>query len=215
MSTTLTVLPPPTVRCKQMTVSGRHLAILKGRAVTSSSPIQCADLMSHCSIQPHGSTVLPLSRLSDERLLSGGGEHTGHSNFTKPQCLLPSHDARWLCAAGGQCVVCKLLHHVNSAFFVATSCHTLGCLAGPATYCSTQFLQSVVLLCTRVSMCCFLCLSTAISLVRLAWGLSAGWTAWLDAFLACSVLWRSMTSCSSSTSMTSLRMIPTRSMSFS
>nr|XP_040037171.1 trafficking protein particle complex subunit 14-like isoform X2 [Gasterosteus aculeatus aculeatus] len=30
VSTTLTVLPPPTLRCKQMTVSGRHLVVLKG-----------------------------------------------------------------------------------------------------------------------------------------------------------------------------------------
>ncbi|KAG7260343.1 hypothetical protein CRUP_038111 [Coryphaenoides rupestris] len=29
VSTTLTVLPPPTVRCKQMTVSGKHLTVLK------------------------------------------------------------------------------------------------------------------------------------------------------------------------------------------
>lgn len=48
------------------------------------------------------------SLLSNEWLLPGGGEHTGHPNFTKPQCLLPSHDARWVCDAGRQCVVCKL-----------------------------------------------------------------------------------------------------------
>lgn len=30
VSTTLTVLPPPTVHCKQMTVSGKHLAVVKG-----------------------------------------------------------------------------------------------------------------------------------------------------------------------------------------
>uniref|UniRef100_A0A3B4A9F5 Uncharacterized protein n=1 Tax=Periophthalmus magnuspinnatus TaxID=409849 RepID=A0A3B4A9F5_9GOBI len=35
VSTTLSVLPPPTVRCKQMTVSGRHLAVLKGTFLES------------------------------------------------------------------------------------------------------------------------------------------------------------------------------------
>lgn len=33
VSTTLTVLPPPTVHCKQMTVSGKHLAVLKGMSM--------------------------------------------------------------------------------------------------------------------------------------------------------------------------------------
>lgn len=59
-------------------------------------------------------------------------------------------------------------------------------------------------------MCCFISLSTVTSQVRSAWGPSAGWTAWLDDFLACSVLWRSMTSCSSSTSVTFLKMTPMR-----
>ena len=46
VSTTLTVLPPPTVRCKQMTVSGRHLAILKGtRSFTGVTPEQ-----NHCGV---------------------------------------------------------------------------------------------------------------------------------------------------------------------
>ncbi|CAL8304368.1 unnamed protein product [Gadus morhua 'NCC'] len=35
VSTTLTVLPPPTVRCKQMTVSGKHLTVLKGKQPSS------------------------------------------------------------------------------------------------------------------------------------------------------------------------------------
>lgn len=30
VSTTLNVLPPPTVKCQQMTVSGKHLTVLKG-----------------------------------------------------------------------------------------------------------------------------------------------------------------------------------------
>lgn len=36
VSTTLTVLPPPTVHCKQMTVSGKHLAVLKGMSMSLS-----------------------------------------------------------------------------------------------------------------------------------------------------------------------------------
>lgn len=31
VSTTLDVLPPPSVQCRQMTVSGKHLTVLKGR----------------------------------------------------------------------------------------------------------------------------------------------------------------------------------------
>lgn len=34
VSTTLNVLPPPTVKCQQMTVSGRHLTVLKGNIIS-------------------------------------------------------------------------------------------------------------------------------------------------------------------------------------
>lgn len=77
-------------------------------------------------------------------------------------------------------------------------------------FCNTSFLFCLY----EHRSCCFLPLSTAISQVRSAWGLSAGWTAWPAAFPTCSVLWRSMTSCSSFTSTTSLKMTPMRFGSF-
>lgn len=39
VSTTLTVLPPPTIHCKQMTVSGKHLAVLKGMSILAQQVI--------------------------------------------------------------------------------------------------------------------------------------------------------------------------------
>lgn len=96
-----------------MTVSGKHLAVLKGSTLLSLPALVSSDYSTAQSTQLAQLTdSCFLLLLSNERLLPGGGEHTGHPDFTKPQCLLPSHDARWLCAAGGQCVVCKL-HHVT------------------------------------------------------------------------------------------------------
>lgn len=43
--------------------------------------------------------------LSAQRLVSGGGERSRRADFTQPQRLLPSYDARRLGAAGGQRVV--------------------------------------------------------------------------------------------------------------
>lgn len=82
-----------------MTVSGRHLAVLKGRR---------SFLISQLSLtlnRPPVRMFFFLLLLSAQRVLSGGGEYSGCSDFTEPERLLPSCDARRLCAAGGQRVV--------------------------------------------------------------------------------------------------------------
>lgn len=77
-------------------------------------------------IQPNTNLLCP--PVSVERVLSGGGEYSGCPDFTKPQCLLPSRDARRLRAAGGQCVVrtetCVL---VWSWGLSRCTCHVVSC----------------------------------------------------------------------------------------
>ncbi|KAK9537039.1 hypothetical protein VZT92_006777 [Zoarces viviparus] len=65
VSTTLTVLPPPTVRWKQMTVSGRHLAILKVLNESSQEEVCVRDVRilpnlnaSYLPMMPDGSVLL-------------------------------------------------------------------------------------------------------------------------------------------------------------
>ncbi|XP_061608447.1 trafficking protein particle complex subunit 14-like isoform X2 [Phyllopteryx taeniolatus] len=94
VSTTLTVLPPPAVRCKLMSVSGRHLAVLKGIARRHAGTSGCR--------RSDFALLLPLSA---EQVVPGGGEREGRSHSAGPQRLLPSRDARRLRAAGGQRLV--------------------------------------------------------------------------------------------------------------
>ncbi|XP_055004841.1 trafficking protein particle complex subunit 14 isoform X1 [Boleophthalmus pectinirostris] len=65
VSTTLSVLPPPTVRCKQMTVSGRHLAVLKVLNECSQEELSIRDVRilpnlnaSYLPVMPDGSVLL-------------------------------------------------------------------------------------------------------------------------------------------------------------
>uniref|UniRef100_A0A3B4VNJ8 Trafficking protein particle complex subunit 14 n=1 Tax=Seriola dumerili TaxID=41447 RepID=A0A3B4VNJ8_SERDU len=65
VSTTLTVLPPPTVRCKQMTVSGRHLVVLKVLNESSQEEVSIRDVRilpnlnaSYLPMMPDGSVLL-------------------------------------------------------------------------------------------------------------------------------------------------------------
>lgn len=65
VSTTLSVLPPPTVRCKQMTVSGRHLAVLKVLNESSQEELSIKDVRilpnlnaSYLPMMPDGSVLL-------------------------------------------------------------------------------------------------------------------------------------------------------------
>ncbi|XP_041948501.1 trafficking protein particle complex subunit 14-like [Alosa pseudoharengus] len=65
VSTTLTVLPPPTVRCKQMTVAGKHLTVLKVLNECSQEDISIHDLRilpnfnaSYLPMMPDGSVLL-------------------------------------------------------------------------------------------------------------------------------------------------------------
>lgn len=65
VSTTLSVLPPPTVRCKQMTVSGRHLAVLKVLNECSQEEVSVRDVRilpnlnaSYLPVMPDGSVLL-------------------------------------------------------------------------------------------------------------------------------------------------------------
>uniref|UniRef100_A0AAV2K383 Microtubule associated protein 11 n=1 Tax=Knipowitschia caucasica TaxID=637954 RepID=A0AAV2K383_KNICA len=65
VSTTLSVLPPPTVRCKQMTVSGRHLAVVKVLNQCSLEELSLQDVRilpnlnaSYLPVMPDGSVLL-------------------------------------------------------------------------------------------------------------------------------------------------------------
>uniref|UniRef100_A0A3P8RN56 Trafficking protein particle complex subunit 14 n=1 Tax=Amphiprion percula TaxID=161767 RepID=A0A3P8RN56_AMPPE len=65
VSTTLTVLPSPTVRCKQMTVSGRQLAVLKVLNESSQEEVSIRDVRilpnlnaSYLPMMPDGSVLL-------------------------------------------------------------------------------------------------------------------------------------------------------------
>ncbi|CAL8365303.1 unnamed protein product [Lota lota] len=65
VSTTLTVLPPPTVRCKQMTVSGKHLTVLKVLNECSQEEVSVRDVRilpnlnsSYLPMMPDGSVML-------------------------------------------------------------------------------------------------------------------------------------------------------------
>lgn len=60
-----------------------------------------------------------INPLSAERVVSGGGEYPGRSDFAEPERLVPSHDARRLRAAGGQRVV-RCLQHDDDV--IMTSC---------------------------------------------------------------------------------------------
>ncbi|XP_047463529.1 trafficking protein particle complex subunit 14 [Mugil cephalus] len=65
VSTTLTVLPPPTVRCKQMTVSGKQLVVLKVLNESSQEELSVRDVRilpnlnaSYLPVMPDGSVLL-------------------------------------------------------------------------------------------------------------------------------------------------------------
>ncbi|XP_061658524.1 trafficking protein particle complex subunit 14 isoform X2 [Syngnathoides biaculeatus] len=65
VSTTLTVLPPPAVRCKLMSVSGRHLAVIKVLNKSSQEEVSVRDLRilpdlnaSYLPVMPDGSVLL-------------------------------------------------------------------------------------------------------------------------------------------------------------
>ncbi|KAM6985236.1 trafficking protein particle complex subunit 14-like [Aplochiton taeniatus] len=65
VSTTLTVLPPPTLRCKQMTVAGKHLTVLKVLNECSQEEVTVRDMRilpnfnsSYLPMMPDGSVLL-------------------------------------------------------------------------------------------------------------------------------------------------------------
>ncbi|XP_052458168.1 trafficking protein particle complex subunit 14-like [Carassius gibelio] len=65
VSTTLSVLPPPTVKCQQMTVSGRHLTVLKVLNASSQEEVCVRDIKifpnfnsSYLPMMPDGSVLL-------------------------------------------------------------------------------------------------------------------------------------------------------------
>ncbi|KAG7263816.1 hypothetical protein CRUP_037303 [Coryphaenoides rupestris] len=83
VSTTLTVLPPPTVRCKQMTVSGKHLTVLKVLNESSQEEVSVRDVR----ILPNlNSSYLPM-------MPDGSSEEVGMASFCKMESVtsgLPS-----------------------------------------------------------------------------------------------------------------------------
>uniref|UniRef100_A0A1A8F8V9 Chromosome 7 open reading frame 43 n=1 Tax=Nothobranchius korthausae TaxID=1143690 RepID=A0A1A8F8V9_9TELE len=93
VSTTLTVLPPPTLRCKQMTVSGRHLAILKVLNESSQEEVNIRDIRilpnlnaSYLPMMPDGSVLLV------DNVCHESGE-VGMASFSRVEslaCHLPS-----------------------------------------------------------------------------------------------------------------------------
>ncbi|XP_068509258.1 trafficking protein particle complex subunit 14 isoform X3 [Syngnathus scovelli] len=93
VSTTLTVLPPPSVRCKLMSVSGRHLAVLKVLNKSSQEEVSVRDLRilpdlnaSYLPVMPDGSVLLV------DNVCHHSGE-VGMASFCKVDsaaCRLPS-----------------------------------------------------------------------------------------------------------------------------
>ncbi|XP_031162611.1 microtubule-associated protein 11-like isoform X1 [Sander lucioperca] len=93
VSTTLTVLPPPTVRCKQMTVSGKHLAVLKVLNESSQEELSVRDVRilpnlnaSYLPMMPDGSVLLV------DNVCHQSGE-VGMASFCRVEslaCRLPS-----------------------------------------------------------------------------------------------------------------------------
>ncbi|XP_037543142.1 trafficking protein particle complex subunit 14 [Nematolebias whitei] len=93
VSTTLTVLPPPTVRCKQMTVSGRHLVVLKVLNESSQEEVNVRDVRilpnlnaSYLPMMPDGSVLLV------DNVCHQSGE-VGMASFSRmdsPACRLPN-----------------------------------------------------------------------------------------------------------------------------
>ncbi|XP_024921342.1 uncharacterized protein C7orf43 homolog isoform X2 [Cynoglossus semilaevis] len=93
VSTTLTVLPPPTVRCKQMTVSGKQLTVLKVLNESSQEEVSVRDLRilpnlnaSYLPMMPDGSVLLV------DNVCHQSGE-VGMASFCKvdsPASRLPS-----------------------------------------------------------------------------------------------------------------------------
>uniref|UniRef100_A0A1A8INV3 Chromosome 7 open reading frame 43 n=2 Tax=Nothobranchius kuhntae TaxID=321403 RepID=A0A1A8INV3_NOTKU len=93
VSTTLTVLPPPTLRCKQMTVSGRHLAILKVLNESSQEEVNIRGIRilpnlnaSYLPMMPDGSVLL-VDNVCHE---SGEVGMTSFSRVESLACHLPS-----------------------------------------------------------------------------------------------------------------------------
>ncbi|PWA24439.1 hypothetical protein CCH79_00011854 [Gambusia affinis] len=101
VSTTLTVLPPPTVRCKQMTVSGKHLAVLKVLNESSQEELSIRDVRilpnlnaSYLPMMPDGSVLLVdnVWYVMGSRVSSRSGE-VGMASFCRVDsraCRLPS-----------------------------------------------------------------------------------------------------------------------------
>ncbi|XP_061818891.1 trafficking protein particle complex subunit 14 isoform X1 [Nerophis lumbriciformis] len=93
VSTTLTVLPPPAVRCKLMSVSGRHLAVLKVLNNSSQEEVSVRDVRilpdlnaSYLPMMPDGSVLLV------DNVCHHSGE-VGMASFCKVDsvaCRLPS-----------------------------------------------------------------------------------------------------------------------------
>ncbi|XP_077402727.1 trafficking protein particle complex subunit 14-like [Vanacampus margaritifer] len=93
VSTTLTVLPPPAVRCKLMSVSGRHLAVLKVLNKSSQEEVSVRDVRilpdlnaSYLPVMPDGSVLLV------DNVCHHSGE-VGMASFCKVDsaaCRLPS-----------------------------------------------------------------------------------------------------------------------------
>ncbi|KAM4620115.1 trafficking protein particle complex subunit 14-like [Polymixia lowei] len=93
VSTTLTVLPPPTVRCKQMTVSGKHLTVLKVLNECSQEEVSVRDVRilpnlnaSYLPMMPDGSVLLV------DNVCHQSGE-VGMASFCRMEsvaCRLPS-----------------------------------------------------------------------------------------------------------------------------
>ncbi|XP_054611168.1 trafficking protein particle complex subunit 14-like isoform X3 [Dunckerocampus dactyliophorus] len=93
VSTTLTVLPPPAIRCKLMSVSGRHLAVLKVLNNSSQEEVSVRDVRilpdlnaSYLPMMPDGSVLLV------DNVCHHSGE-VGMASFCKVDsvaCCLPS-----------------------------------------------------------------------------------------------------------------------------
>ncbi|XP_028322383.1 trafficking protein particle complex subunit 14 isoform X2 [Gouania willdenowi] len=93
VSTTLSVLAPPTVRWKQMTVSGKHMAVLKVLNESSQEEVSVRDVRvlpdlnaSYLPMMPDGSVLL-VDNVSHQ---SGEVGMASFCRLDSPSCCLPS-----------------------------------------------------------------------------------------------------------------------------
>uniref|UniRef100_A0A8C5MMA7 Trafficking protein particle complex subunit 14 n=1 Tax=Leptobrachium leishanense TaxID=445787 RepID=A0A8C5MMA7_9ANUR len=110
VSTLLTVLPPPTLRCRQINVSGKHLTALKVLNTSSQDDICIRDVRilpnfnaSYLPVMPDGSVLLVdnvCHQSGDVNMASFLRLHSGSAHLPSTLCSLEEHNFLFQLQAG-------------------------------------------------------------------------------------------------------------------